>query len=198
MGGYTYRERGEEFAVPPLWTPQLQLIDDQLEIGFRDLVELRFVKKFLDAGLGLKTVRYCLRVAVACVNDPRPFSTRRFRTDGKTIFLQTISTAEGEQLLDLKRRQFVFTKVIEQTFKDLDIDDDVVSRWRPLSGKRSIVIDPARAFGAPIAADYGVPTVALAEATEAEGSVEAAAAAYEVPAAVVRDAVRFEQQLLDA
>jgi len=73
-----------------------------------------------------------------------------------------------------------------------------VARWRPFRGKKSIVIDPSRAFGQPIASQFGVPTIALAEAVEAEGSVEDVARIFEVPVGVVRDAVTFEASLARA
>jgi uncharacterized protein (DUF433 family)/DNA-binding transcriptional MerR regulator len=199
LRGYTYKHSGEARQMPPLWIAQHAAIEDHLEIGFRDLIELRFVKAFLDAGVGLFAIRNCLEYARECAKDDRPFSTRRFQTDGRTIFLESIERA-GEQntetkLLDLKKKQYVFKQVIERTFKDLDIEDDAVARWRPFNGKRSIVIDPGRAFGQPIASDFGVPTVALADAVEAEGSIEEVARIFDVPVVVVRDAVQFETDL---
>jgi uncharacterized protein (DUF433 family) len=195
LDGYRYYRKGEVQEQPPLWSPQLDKIDDQLEIGFRDLIELRFVKAFLDEGVRLETIRHCLAVATEFVNDDRPFSTQRFRTDGKTIFLESIAQAGDEHLLDLKDKQFVFRRVVERTFKDLDIEDGAVTRWRPYNGKSSVAIDPRRAFGQPILDRYGITTVALAEAVEAEGSIERAAWAFEVTSAAVRDAVGFERQL---
>jgi uncharacterized protein (DUF433 family) len=85
--------------------------------------------------------------------------------------------------------------MIDRTFRDLDISDDIVTRWRPFDGRQSIVIDPQRAFGQPIASEYGVPTIVLAQAAQAEGSVEQVARLYDVSASVVRDAVRFEHSL---
>jgi uncharacterized protein (DUF433 family)/DNA-binding transcriptional MerR regulator len=195
LGGYTYRERGSEVTVPPLWQPQLPAYGHHLELGFRDLVELRFIKAFLDAGLGLKTIRYCLNYARECVQDDRPFSTRRFQTDGRTIFLDSARRMGEGELLDLKSRQYVLKQVIERTFKDLDIDKDAVARWRPYGGKASIVVDPQRAFGQPISSDGGVPTVTLADALEVESSLARVAYLFDVPAAVVRDAVNFEKSL---
>lgn len=198
LRGYTFRRGGKERQMPPLWEPQHAEVQEHLEIGFRDLIELRFVKAFIDAGVGLLAVRNCLEYARECVQDQRPFSTRRFQTDGRTIFLESIDRASTIELLDLKKRQYVFKQVIERTFKDLDIEDDAVARWRPFNGKPSIIIDPSRSFGQPIASDFGVPTVALAEAVEAEGSIEDVARLYEVPLAVVRDAVSFETDLKSA
>lgn len=198
LRGYTYRRSGEERRMPPLWSSQHAAVEEHLEIGFRDLIELRFVKAFVDAGVGLLAVRNCLEYARQCVQDERPFSTRRFQTDGRTIFLESIERSDEAKLLDLKKRQYVFKQVIERTFKDLDIEDDAVARWRPFHGRQSIVIDPGRAFGQPISSKFGVPTVSLAEAVEAEGSVEDVARLYEVPISVVRDAVQFENGLQSA
>lgn len=86
LRGYSHgKERSRRSE--PLWTPDYQNEGDQIELSFRDLIELRFVKSFRDLGIGLKTVRDCYRRAVDEVHDERPFSTQRFRTDGKTIFL---------------------------------------------------------------------------------------------------------------
>jgi uncharacterized protein (DUF433 family) len=198
LGGYTYRHGGEARTMMPLWTPQLPAFDRHLELSFRDLIELRFVKAFIEAGLGLKTIRNCLDYARECVNDSHPFSTRRFRTDGRTIFLESAAKTGDPELLDLKRRQYAIKQVIERSFKDLDIANDTVARWRPLNGKASIVIDPARAFGQPIATKSGVPTIALTDSVEAEGSVDRVARLFAIPKAVVRDALRFEKNLLAA
>lgn len=139
--GLHLRREEVEHRIAPLWSSQWPIIDNHLEIGFRDLIELRFVKAFTGAGVGLLAVRK-IEYARECVNDERPFSTRRFQTDGRTIFLEGIERSGETKLLDLKRRQYVFRQVIERTFKDLDIEDDAVARWRPFNGKQSIVIDP--------------------------------------------------------
>lgn len=195
LGGYTYTKGDKTVEMLPLWKPQLPAYDNHMELGFRDLIELRIIGGFLDAGLSLITVRHCLEYARDCVDDDRPFSTRRFRTDGRTIFLESLRQTGEDELLDLKTRQYAIKKVIDRTFKDLDISHDIVARWRPLEGKQSIVIDPQRAFGQPITNTYGVPTVVLAEALKAEGSIERVGRLYDVSVAAVRDAVKFERSL---
>jgi uncharacterized protein (DUF433 family) len=198
LGGYTYGKGDKAVTLPPLWQPQLPVYDHHIELGFRDLIELRVIKSFLDKGLSLITVRNCLEYARECANDNRPFSTRRFQTDGRTIFLESLRRTGEDELVDLKLRQYAIKAIIDRTFKDLDLSDDIVSRWRPFNGKQSIVIDPQRAFGQPIATQYGVPTVTLADAVKAEGSIDRVTYLYEVPALIVRDAVNFEKSLLAA
>jgi uncharacterized protein (DUF433 family) len=196
LGGYRFRSQdGEVVTMAPLWKPELPRNDNHIELGFRDLIELRFVAAFQEAGVGTLAIRRCIEFARDLVDDDRPFSTRRFKTDGKTIFIEWARKAGEIELLDLRRKQYVWREVIERTFKDLDIEDDAVARWRPFRGKASIVIDPQRAFGQPIVTKYGVPTVALSDAVEAEGSVDRVARIFDVSATVVRDAVAFEKYL---
>jgi uncharacterized protein (DUF433 family)/DNA-binding transcriptional MerR regulator len=195
LGGYRFETSEKTIQMPPLWTPELPSDEHHLELSFRDLIELRFVKAFLDAGLGLKTIRVCLEYAKDCVSDARPFSTRKFRTDGRTIFLESAEKSGEAELLDLKKHQYVIKEVIIRTFKDLDIEDDAVARWRPYRGKQSIVIDPKRAFGQPIATSSGVPTIVLAEALVAEGSVERVVHLYGGSKSAVQDAIKFEKSL---
>ena len=198
MAGYTYSHEGDLRKVPPLWQPDIGIVEDQLELSFRDLIELRFVRAFVGMGMDLRAIKSCMELARECEGSDRPFSSGRFRTDGKTIFLESLDLHDEPGLIDLRKKQYVFKAVVEQTFRDLDLEQEIVRRWRPYKGKDSIVVDPKRSFGQPVAARFGVPTIALAEAVEAEGSVARVAALYEVDQAVVRDAVKFHEGLVAA
>jgi uncharacterized protein (DUF433 family) len=202
LDGYAFKDAsGEIVQAPPLWTPQWPRWSDSLEIGFQDLIELRFVLAFVKKGVSLNVIRRCHDNARALLADERPFSKHRFRTDGRRLFLESLREGqEGSQisLTDLKTNQMVFREVVEQTFKDLDFVDGSAAQWRPYGGKASIVIDPNRSFGKPLAAGFGVPTVALANAARVEGSAKRVARLFEVPVSVVNDAVAFERSLLAA
>ncbi|MFQ6549926.1 hypothetical protein AADZ90_018425 [Aestuariibius sp. 2305UL40-4] len=193
--GYSYKISSDRRHVDPLWTSDVLLDDGTPILSFQDLIEFRFVKAFTDQGIGLKAVRNCLNYARECIETDRPFSTGRFRTDGQTIFLQSLEKSEDGPLIDLRKRQFVFKAIVEKSFRDLDLEDDIVTRWRPHRGKDTIVIDPGRSFGQPIAEASGVPTITLAEAVEAEGSVTRVARLFEVAPKVVRDAVQYQNGL---
>lgn len=195
LGGYSYWQNGELRHSPPLWTPDLPNEDGKIELSFRDLIELRFIDAFTKAGVGLKAIRQCLDYARSVVESDRPFSTQKFRTDGRRIFLESIRASGDCDVLDLASRQYNFKPLIDRTFKDLDIEDSAIARWRPFQGRKSIVIDPARAFGQPIATRYGVPTAVLFDAVRAEGSVARVASLFEVSESAVKDAERFEKSL---
>jgi uncharacterized protein (DUF433 family) len=196
LRGYNYNYRGEIRHSDPLWRPDYTNEDDTVELSFRDLIELRFVKAFRDAGLKLPAIQECFMRAVELVNDERPFSTQRFRTDGKTIFLEITHDIREGELIDLRKRQSVFHRIVAPSLQDLEFDAEMVARWFPLGkSRKTIVVDPARAFGRPIVAAGGVPTEILSEAVEIEGTPERVANLYEVPLVSVRDSIEFQNRL---
>jgi hypothetical protein len=195
LRGYDFGTEDAGGHSEPLWRPDYSNDDGMIEFSFRDLIELRFVKAFRDIGLALPTIRECYQRAAEEVHDERPFSTQKFRTDGKTIFLEITEGIQEAKLVDLRRRQNVFRTIVEPSLRDLEFDASAVARWFPLgAAHRSVIIDPTRSFGRPIAAS-GVPTEVLHRAVTVEGSVAKVARLYEVPPAEVRSAVTFERKL---
>lgn len=196
--GYSYQHHGPPKTQPPIWISQYDAEKDEPLLGFRDLIEARVVRGLRSLGIGLPTIRQCLAQASEIVGDTHPFSTRRFKSDGKKIFLEVTERLHGEDrdpaLIDLKSRQRVFKTIVAPTFVDLSFDAEVASRWWLLPSKRTIVLDPERSFGQPIVAENGVPTNRLAQAVAAEGSVERVADLFELRPQVVRDALLFEDR----
>ncbi|MDB5578782.1 MAG: hypothetical protein JWR80_3958 [Bradyrhizobium sp.] len=194
LRGYDFGVDGEGHSEP-LWRPDYRNDDDLIELSFRDLIELRFVKAFRDYGLALPAIRECYQRAAEEVQDARPFSTQKFRTDGKTIFLDITEGMQEGRMVDLRKRQNVFRAIVEPSLKDLEFDASAVARWYPLGiARKSVVIDPTRSFGRPIAAS-GVPTEVLNRAVTVEGSIAKVVRLYDVSTAEVRDAVSFEKRL---
>lgn len=188
--GYSYDRDGSRAKQKPLWRPQYRADQDEPLLGFRDLLEARIVRGFRQQHIGLPTIRACLDFARDLVEDDHPFSTRRFKSDGRRLFLES---GDG-RLIDLKVRQHVFKRIVEPSFVDLDFDAEAASRWWLLPRKRTIVLDPVRSFGQPIVAESGVPTDRLAQAVEAEASINRVAQLYELKPALVRDALTFERR----
>jgi uncharacterized protein (DUF433 family) len=199
LRGYTYAT-GEGRVVPqPVWRRQLPAIEGTLGLGFLDLMEARFIDAFRKADIPWRVVRLCAERARELCRTDHPFSTQRFRTDGRTIFAETIGQTGGSQLLDLVISRFAFARVIAPSlYAGIEFSDrDVPVRWWPLGRQTSVVIDPARSFGQPIVSDGGVPTAVLADAVATEGSIAKVARLYEVPPQEVHAALRFEQRLAE-
>lgn len=186
-----YRHHGK--LESPLWLPQHQVEPDEpIVIGFRDLVEARIINSLRGMKIGLPTIRKCIARARDLLEDERPFSTRQFKTDGRSIFLEIMRDVGEPEMIDLKSLQGVFSRMVAPSLTGLDFDEDGASRWWLLEGKRTIVADPERSFGQPIVAEAGVTTSRLAQAYKAEGSVDAVAKLFELRPRLVRDALEYE------
>lgn len=189
-----YERRGTHH--PRLWRPQINLDDGRVYLGFRDLMEVRVANAFIERGLSPQKVRRAIEIASKMMAEERPLSTARFRTDGRTVFLQMLDEDGGDRMIDLFRSQHVFREVIEPSLRNVDYDDGGLPfRWWPHGKQARIVVDPHRAFGQPVEADSGVPASILSAAAQAEGSPEKAARVWSVPVAAVRRAMDFQNAL---
>lgn len=198
LRGYDHARKGELLRHErPLWQPQYEVDEDEgVFLGFRDLVEVRIVNALRAKRIGLPTIRICIDRAREIVGQEHPFSTSQFRTDGKTIFLEITRGLDEPQLIDLKRSQGVFNRVVAPSLADLDFGPAGAERWWLLNGKKTIVADPERAFGQPIIAEAGITTARVAQAVEAEGSVAKVAQLYEIKPRLIQDALIYESQLV--
>lgn len=183
----------------PLWRSQIDLQDDKVYLGFRDLMEVRVANALMGVGVSAIRVRAAIEMAREVYGVERPLSTEGFRHNGRDIFMKVIDRdangAEREQLLNTFRRQYEFTAVVEPSLKHIEFDKAGTPRlWWPKGKGIQIVIDPARAFGQPIDASSSVPTSVLAAAGRYQG-VEMAAKAYDVTAAAIRRSMKFEDEI---
>lgn len=185
-----YESKGRHYER--LWAPQVDLGDGSIHLGFRDLMEVRVAHAFIRSGMSPQKVRRAISLGRELIGEERPLSTARFRTDGRTIFLQVMVEGEDDRLIDLFRRQYGFREIIEPSLKNVEFDDTgLPARWWPRGRAAHVVVDPTRCFGRPIEAESGVPPELLAGAVHAEGSVDAVARSWSVSAASVRRALAF-------
>lgn len=190
--------QSDENWIEPIWEPELDFDEkNQVQLTFRDLMEIRFINAFRKAGLPLQTVRALYKKASELIQDTRPFSTADFRTDGKTIFFETINqNRKDSDLLDLKNDQFNFKKFVEPTFKDIEYKKGLPVIWWPMENNKSIVLDPTRSFGQPIVDEVSIPTATLYNSYLANNrSIKHIAEYYEINPSYVKNALRFEKKL---
>ena len=198
LKGYNYKAHNSDKRVnsAPLW--QTELAEYEVEgVSFHDLLEVRFVQAFRKHGVSLKTIRLASQQAREMFNHPYPFTCRRFETDGRTIFASALEATGETQLLDLPKRQFAFTKIIEPSlYRGIEFGrDDLAARWYPVLRSKAIVLDPSIAFGKPIVTQGHIRTSILYEAFKAEENKQFVAKLYEVPVNAVEAAIRFEERL---
>jgi hypothetical protein len=86
LRGYKFRVGDKTHTSSAVWKPDLPVLEDALALSFRDLIEVRFVNYYLQQGVSWKILRLAALYASDIVNSTHPFSTKMFKTDGKTIF----------------------------------------------------------------------------------------------------------------
>src|SRR4051794_22387247 len=117
--GYDYSRAGTVRHQIPLWHTQLPSHNGYSEIGFLDLMQLRTVARLLELGFSMHFIRRSVRYAADVLRSEHPFVTSKFRTDGRSIFLELaemLDEREEPKLLDLRNRQWVMREIIDRTF----------------------------------------------------------------------------------
>lgn len=179
----------------PLWNARYQDLDDTTELSFSDLVEVRVVRAFRKAGISLQSIRYAIELAKDKFGVEHPLSTLDFKTDGTQILIKSLEN-DGDfySLHKNTAGQKVFSKIIDQSIKDLEYDDGHAARWRPHKSNE-IVIDPTRQFGTPILDGFGISTKMIFDENTSGLNVSYLSAIYELPKAIIKYAIDYEKSL---
>lgn len=197
LRGYSFRSRGRPRRSPPVWRAEHGNGDLGIVVGFRDLLEVRFVNAFRNEGVSWRTLRSAAARGARLLRTSHPFCMNRFMTDGREIFIEILKHQEDKEpaLLEISKSQVAFRSFCLPYLRDVDFKDQLPQRWWPMGKNHSVVVDPGRALGKPIVEQEGVPTRVLAKAVSVEKSIRRVASWYEVAMEAVGDAVEFEKSL---
>ena|SRR5260221_10390162 len=195
MEGYEYLDRGKKHRSDPILQSSFGRWTGSLALSFADLIEIRVLDAFLQAGCSWREIRASVEGARSLLKTTHPFSTKQFKTDGKRILADL---GHGRNMLRVTTGQWEAGSLVRHALKGVEYEEDRPGEWWPMSKKRLVLLDPKRAFGAPIVSIGAVPTSILAASAKAERSVLVTSRLYEVPVRAVRRAVEFETQFLAA
>lgn len=194
--------RGYGGEAGPVIERQYPLRNGIDEIGFYDLMEIRFIEYFRRQKISLQSIRKAAAAARAELAHQHPFalSNVKFVTDRKRIFHLTAEETKDTKLRDIVTGQYAMYDVIEAFLaKGIEFDpgSGLAESWRPDPETfPDIILDPKRAHGLPVLAKHGVPTSALFGLWRAEGQdYEAVSEWYEVPLSAVEQAIEYELDL---
>ena len=169
--------------------------------SFLDLVDLLFVKRFLDHGVSLQKVRRALEEARAVLGTEH-FARQTFFTRDGSIYLRLLDEVpkdRGDAILELMSGgQWVIAPVIRELAEQIEFDppERLASRWYPLGRDRPVVLDPMVSFGAPSIVGSGVKTININDLFVAEDENLAAVRAWwDLTDGEIQAAVEFERQL---
>ena len=190
--GYSYTRNGFRHTLPPVF--------DSTEAGgspilrFVDLIEVRALRSFREKGVPWSILRIASHKAAQSMGHSHPFSQRRFRTDGRRILQQV----EEAALHDIVTDEQYFKDFVRTVLPDDELDFSETGApvcWHPMGRESTVIIEPARSFGAPICSPSGVRTRLLSRTYRAEEDIDRVAWWYDATAKEVRDAVAYEAQL---
>ena len=192
--GYWFAHRGKRQWSDPIVGGGAEKIGDAPFLDFADLIEVRCLSALRDRKIGWSAIRLASLRAKTMLGTSHPFSSDRFRVDGRSILAEIKDEAGDPKLLDLVLDQWVFKGVLDTLRKGLHYaDKDEPQWWTPLDNR--VVVHPARAFGAPVVLPGGIRTRVLYGSFRAEQSYDAVARWYNVTEDAVKDAVQFEESI---
>jgi uncharacterized protein (DUF433 family) len=195
LTGYAHR-------AGPIIKRQYAPVSGIHELGFLDLMEIRFIEHFRKQKISLQSLRLAAKNARKELQQDHPFATSnvKFMTDRKEVFLHTAKTTGDKFLLNLMTNQIEIYEAFEQLLAEgvtFDPQSGVANRWSPMPAEcPNVIVDPRIAFGHPVVAPRYVPTSALFNLWKAEnGNAKGVASWFHVEEAAVTEAVRFELRL---
>lgn len=190
---------GRKGAQDPMIDNQIGKIGNKTAVSFTNLMELRFISLFIDAGVRLSAIRSIMNEAKSTLEHPHPFATNTvFRTDGRRVVAEIARENGVTSIYDLKLRQYEMPMIVKDfLLKDVVFDPkgDAIS-WSPRPKiAPNVIIHPAYSFGKPILLESLVPAETVAKAFKVEEDAELVAEMFEIPEAHVIEAVRFDEAL---
>jgi uncharacterized protein (DUF433 family) len=195
---FGYERRGKSY--PPVIKTTLPEIDNQRALTFLELVELMFVRGFLKSGANWRLVKDAALFAARTYRTDHPFAMRKWFADPNGIYALLEERGGGETLVQAAGHGQVAMRAALALYLDqLDFNvDQIATRWFPVGKATPVVVDPRRAFGAPVVEGTAIQTATLAAQAAAGQSVEEIAWWYEIEVHRVDAALRFENQLARA
>jgi uncharacterized protein (DUF433 family)/DNA-binding transcriptional MerR regulator len=202
----TLRRWRESYTFDKGGISELLLGEESSELAHRgllplaDLVELKLIRLFRNAGLSMREIRKVAERAAGEFGTHHPFATKRFKTVGKRIYAEMEEQQRAVRQpqrshQQVPEKQVIFDEVAMPFFKHLDYAGDEVVKYWPLGKDRRVVLDARRAFGKPIDDEFGVPTLVLYSTYRAGESIESVTNWYEVSEEAVTAAIEYEQSL---
>ena len=186
-------------SLGPVVRRQYSPIDAIQELGFLDLLEVRFIDHFRTQGVSLQALRKAAETARVAWKQRHPFalSNTQYLTDRKAVFQATATALNDTVLLNLVTRQYAMYVVYEDHLARgvaFDPSSGLAREWHPRPKEfPNLALNPLIAGGQPAVMPAGVPTAAIFRTWKSEdGSYNAVSDWYNVDEDLVREAIEFE------
>lgn len=166
--------------------------------SFLDLIDLLFVKKFIERGFSLQLIRKALEEARLHLGTPH-FARSKFFTSSDKIILE-LPRSSNNMIALLTGGQRALSEVIEKVYDKLDFEEvtefGFVTRWYPEGREGYIIIDPQVSFGRPTIMGSGIATENIYDLFLGENrEIDPVTEWFQLPEPKVQAAIRFELSL---
>jgi uncharacterized protein (DUF433 family) len=197
LRGYEYKYlvsgASREGHQPPVINPT----EGSSHASFLDLIDLLYVKEFLERGFTLHFLRQALTEARERLGTPH-FARSVFFTSGDQIVLKL--PKDGNLIALMTGGQLTIQEITEKLNSILDFENvteyGLAQRWYPNGKNGRIVIDPRVSFGQPTLIGYGTSTNNIYDLYLGENKkVKPVSGWFNIPAPQIRTAVQFEHSL---
>lgn len=190
----------------PILLRDYQPIDKRQELSFLDLMEVRFVEQFREAGVKMRSLRHAALRLREEFNLPHPFASDRvvLVADRADVFVEQVLKKSAEEegdrtLLSLLTNNYTMYEAIKESLLPgvrFQQSTRLAKSWAPRPDEfPEIEINPLIAYGQP-AIPEGVPTSVLYDDWRAENEdFDAVAYWHKLPTLSVKRAVEFENEI---
>jgi uncharacterized protein (DUF433 family) len=165
-------------------------------LSFNNLAEAHILKAMRQTHkLSHQKIRRSLESLTAFRNTAHPLLEESFETDGMSLFVR-----DNDDIVNLsKASQKEFRQLVALYLRRIERNNaGNVTRLYPFviseveSEPKSISISPTVAFGKPVLAGTGISTSVIVGRFNARDSIADLASEYQVDAAILEDAIRWE------
>ncbi len=197
--GYTYsREdsKGQIRTRRQQPVVQRRATGDSPFASFLDVVDLLFVKAFLDRGHKLQQIREALNEARTILGTTH-FARQDFFSDGRSIYLKVEKEGPDAMMALLEGGQWVIAPIILQLAEQIVFEDDTgyARQWYPLGKNGNVLVDPTLSFGKPIITGRRIDTRTIYECYKAEREdAQRVAEWFDIKPEEVNAAIAFEER----
>lgn len=169
---------------------------DSMYASFLDLIDLLFVKSFVEYGISLQKLRLALQEAEHIIGGHH-FAQRKFFTSGNKIYLEVKEKGGAIKEL-LSGGQWVIAPIIKQIATQIDFSDvhGFAERWYPCGEDNLIVIDPLKSFGSPCLKNKNIKTSVIYDLYLAENeNIDKVCSWLSINSDEANSAVNFEKSI---
>lgn len=199
--GYPYPTRAGRARAKPVL--QARREDDRPALTFVNLMEAVALAGFRQTGVSMQRVRRALEYARKAMGEDHPLASQRILSDGRDLFWEYQERRDPDvHLVNLVRGgQKVFPEAVERYLREVEWGQDhYAARWWPGAPKAragAVVVDPKRAFGAPVVAGTGIRTEDVFDRFSAGEPMDELAKDYGLNLAQIEAAIRAEARFLE-